>query len=738
MSAQASVLSLELEFDGLSDQALIAVATVAEAISRPTRATVVVLSPEELDLSAPVGRPAHLAIAFDGAPKRHFHLVVAAIRFEGIDGGPRRLRRYVIELVHELALLRYRSDVRMFQEKDAQEIVAEVLEAGGVPAADVAFSLGRRLTERVYCIQYRETDFDFASRLLEHEGIFYFIHDDEGGTHVTFADDQSAFPSFEGESCYVSDGHVAEGVREFWLEDRACSGVAVVSDFNFETPQIDLTAGHQGDASQGEVFEYAAGHQTSDEAATLAKLRCEELRVSSCVGSGKSDLHAFMAGTTFTLQGALATHLNQEYLLTQVTHHVIAHGAEQRASYENSFSCIPKTVAFRPPRTARRPRLRGVHSAVVTGPGGEIHTDSYGRMKGKFFWDRVNPADDTSSCWMRVTQLPISGSMALARMTWEMGIAYFDGDPDRPIALSRLYNAEKTSPYGYPAAKTRMALQTPSSPASGKSNEIRLEDGGGSQEFFVNASKDFDGVVVNNKTEDVSVDETVEVGVDTRVTVGAEQTVSIGADHTATVSSNQAIGVTGDRSLTIGGSETVTVSGNITQAIKGSDTETTAGSHTSLAALGVDKSAKSSFALTVGGSKIQASALGVAMAVAGAKSETVGGAKIFASGKTVTESVVGAYACTVGGALVQAAAQNRLGSTKGPAAITVGGVAAANAASKVSFKAKKIKVMVGGVANLLGGGGILNLTPASAAFVGLVTLNASGKIKVSGNPNLVG
>ncbi|MEZ4447381.1 MAG: type VI secretion system tip protein TssI/VgrG [Polyangiaceae bacterium] len=739
MSAGAASLNAELEIDGLPDGCLVAVATVREAISEPTHASVVVLATDDVDLAGLVGKPAHLTLEIQALTPRHFHLVVAAARFEGIQAGPHAFRRYVVELTHELSLLQYRSDVRMFQEKDAKEIVVEVLEAAGVPSADVTFSLGRSLSKRVYCIQYRETDFNFASRLLEHEGIFYFIHDDEGGTHITFADDQSAFLAVEGETCDVWDGHAAEAVRDFWLEDRAAPGLAVVCDYNFETPQIDLTSSHQGDASQGEVFEYAAGHATTAEGAALAEIRCQERRAQSVIGQGMSNYLSFTAGKTFELQGALAAHQNQEYLLTHVTHRAVVHGpAADAASYENDFTAIPKSIAFRPARRARRPRLRGVHSAVVTGPGGEIHTDNFGRMKGKFFWDRVNPEDDTSSCWMRVTQLPISGSMALARMTWEMGIAYFDGDPDRPIAITRLYNGEKVSPYGYPAAKTRMAFQTPSSPASGKSNEIRLEDGGGGQEFFVNASKDYDGAVINNKTEDVGVDETVDVGVDTKIDVGASQTVSIGANHTETVSSNQAVGVTGDRSVSIGASETVTVSGNITQAINGSDTETTGGSHTSLAALGVDKNSSSSFALTVGGSKIQASALGVAVAVAGAKAETVGGAKIFASGKTVTESVVGAYACTVGGAVVHAAANNRLGSTKGVAAITVGGLAACNAAGKVSFKAPKINIMVGGVANLLGGGGILNLTPASATFTGIVTLDASGKIKLSGNPNLVG
>ncbi|WP_437841389.1 type VI secretion system Vgr family protein [Sorangium sp. So ce1153] len=739
------LLSLSLDCSAIPAGFTATAATVLEAISQPTHATVELVGPGDLDLERPIGEKAHLALCVDGDPVRHFHLVVSAVRFDGVQHGHRR--RYFVELVHELSLLSLRSDVRMFQEKDARAIVSEVLEGAGVPPGDVAWSVQRTLGKRTYCVQYRETDLSFASRLLEHEGIHYFIHDDGDGTHVTFADAQSSFPPIEGVTQWpILDGRDhGVGVLDFELETIATPEAASVGDYNFETPQLDLTSTHPGvESPRGERFEYAAGHRTPDEGAALAKIRCEEILARARVGAGHSDRWTFRAGSWFELENTAGAHLSQKYLLTAVRHEIVGLGlgpgldSDDRRSYTNRFTAIPHATTFRVPRTAPRPRLRGAHSAVVTGPGGEIHTDKLGRMKGKFFWDRLGKDDDTSSRWMRVVQLPIGGSMALARMTWEMSIVYFDGDPDRPIAVSRMYNAEKASPYPYPAAKTRMALQTASSPASGKSNEIRMEDGGGGQEFFVNASKDFDGQTNNNKTEKVGVDERVEVGVDEQITIGASQTVSIGANQTSTVTADQGIQVTSDRTVSIGASEAVSVSGNISQLIAGSDTETTGGSHTTLAALGIDKTATSSYSLTVGGSMLSAAGMGVSVAVAGARSETVGGAKITASGSSVTESVVGAYAATVGGACVHAAAANRVGGTKGPAAVTVGGLASMNAAGKVAINAKKINILVGGVANLLGGGGVLTLTPGSASFAGLITLDASGSIKISGNPNLVG
>ncbi len=734
------LLSLKLTCDGIPTDALVTAATIVEAISCPSCATVELLAGPDVDVEATIGAQAHLSLAIDDAPVRHFHFIVSAMRFEG--SRPDRRCRYVVELAHELTLLSFRQDVRMFQEKDAKTIVSEVLDAAGVPAAILSWSLVRTPVERTYCVQYRETDLGFVSRLLEHEGIFYFIHDDEDGSHVTFADAQSAFTPIDGETAWpilVGREH-GVGITDFELETIVTPELVTLGDYNHEKPNVILTVGYPGPAPRGDRFEYAAGHKTPDEGETLAKIRCEEMLARSRVGSGRSDRYTFRAGSWFELADVASEHLAQKYLLTAVTHKIVPRARDGRAeqAYENSFTCIPHATVFRPPRTAPRPRLRGVHSAVVTGPGGEIHTDDQGRMKGKFFWDRVGKDDDTSSCWMRVVQLPIGGSMALARMTWEMSVIYFDGDPDRPIALSRLYNAEKTSPYGYPAAKTRMSLQTPSSPASGKSNEIRMEDGEGGQEFFVNASKDYNLQTNNNKTEKVGVDEKIDVGVNDEVTVGANQTVSIGANQTTTIASNESIAVKGNRTVSIGASETITVSGNIAQVIKGSDTETTAGSHTTLAAMGVSKSSTGSYSLAVGGSMIAVGGLGVSVATAGARSETIGAAKIIASGASVTESVIGALAVTVGGVCVQAAAANRMAATKGVAAITVGGIVAQNAGGKVAMKAKQINILVGGVANFLGGGGVLNITPASVTFVGAITLDASGSIKISGNPNLVG
>lgn len=742
----AQTIEVTLHCPALGADLLVTSATVVEAISEPTCAEVHLLLADDADGESAIGKAAHLAASIDGQPARHYHFVVAAVRFDAVsaaDGLWNNRRRYVVELWHELRLLSLRADVRMFQEKDAQEIALEVLEGGGVPAADVTFSLARTPGKRTYCVQHRETDLSFVSRLLEFEGIFYVIRDDDGGTHVTFADAQSAFTPIEGETSIrpVDDGHHGAGVRDFFLESKIVPEQVTLCDYNFATPAVDLTNTKEGvSGGAGGYFEYPGGYQKGAEGTALAKIRMEEIFANRTVGHGFSDRASFQAGSWFQLEEASRDALSTKYLLRRVEHRFVPVPLEGARAlvYENRFECIPHETPFRPQRRAPLPRLRGTESVVATGPSGaEIHTDKLGRMKGKFFWDRLGKDDDTSSCWIRLAQLPIGGSMALARVGWEMTVTYFHGDPDRPLAVSRLYTAERPSPYGYPAAATRMSLQTASSPASGKINEIRMEDGGGGMEFFVNAAKDYDAATNNDKTETIGVDETRSVGVDEEITVGASETVSIGASLSTSVSADAGLQITGDRTKDVGAAETVTVGADAKVTVDGSDSETTGGSHTTLATMSVGRTSTGSHSLTVGGSMVSAAGLGVSLAVGGAKSETVGGAKIAASASSITDSIVGALAITVGGVRVQAAGGSRIGSAKGSSVITVGGIVAANAGGQVSIKGAKVAIKVLGVANFLGGGGVVNLTPGSAAFVGLVTLDAP-TIKISGNPNLVG
>ncbi|MGC4070384.1 MAG: hypothetical protein QM784_38115 [Polyangiaceae bacterium] len=413
--------------------------------------------------------------------------------------------------------------------------------------------------------------------------------------------------------------------------------------------------------------------------------------------------------------------------------------AGEKSSYANAFRCVPDALFYREvwPRISRA--VEGPLGAVVTTNGGEeIHTDRNGEAKALFFWDRLSPKTDQSSCWVRVIQIPIGGSLAIARKDWEIMVRHLYGDPNRPILVARLDNAVHEAPYAYPAAGTSMAWKTLASPGAAKVNEFSMEDSGGKQGFNMNAGTDYTLHVNNNMTEQVAVNESISVDVENTSAIVADQKATIGATWTKKVAADTTVNVAADRTLSIGAVETVTVSGSVAEKVVGTDSETVGASYMALAGMNVSRSCKGNQSLTVGGALITAAGVGVGLAVGGAKTEMVGGAKIVAAGGGISEGVGGNASLTVGGVIINAAGGGCSHSSKGAAKISVGGVSLLAGGKRIQVQAKSITITVGAAAAMLGGGGIMALTAGSASFVGMVTVNASGALKIKGAPNLPG
>jgi type VI secretion system secreted protein VgrG len=716
--------------------------TLSEELSVPTVARVTVLVDDAPEPDDVLGSPALLELGLGDEVVRSWHLVVTSLAFLG-----HRLsaRSYALGLHHELGLLAYRSNVRPFQELDVKGIVTEVLRQAGIPAEHTGWKAKRTTPKRAYCVQYRETDLDFVSRLLAHEGIFFYVDEGASPPPLTFADDTSALGPVAGDGMLplVQEG-ADNGVRWLELAYASTPDEVALNDWNEELPHLDFyaSATAAGDECRGALYEFPGGYATPDEGRALATLRAEALAASKQVAQGGSDCMALRPGAWFTLTESPRETLATQHLVRRVTHLVrtLSSGAPgDRHVYDNDFVCSPFKQPYRPHRRVPEPRVQGSHSVLVAGPSGEeIYTDELGRMKAKPFWDKTEPQGDQASRWVRVAQLPLGGTQTLARVGWEMAVQYVYGNPDRPVAVARLDNGGHPAPYGYPAAASAMALKTHSSPGGGGANEVTLEDSVGRMGFSLNASRDYSEQTNNNKAETVAVNETCSVGTDLQTTIGANQTVTVGATLRTQVGADATLGVGVDRTLSVGAAETLSVSGGMSEKVSSSDAELVGASHVTAAGLGVSKTCMGSHSLTVGGSMLSAAGLGCAVAVAGAKAETIGGAKIVASGGPINETVIGAAAVTVGGAIVNAAGGNRMGSAGKSSTLNVGGVVLVNAAGQVQLKAKTITINVAGLANVLGGGAILNLTPGSASFVGLVTVSAEGAIKLSGAPNFAG
>jgi type VI secretion system secreted protein VgrG len=710
-------------------------ATVREALSTPTSAQVRIAADHALDVEAPLGTAATLEVKRDGATERTWHLKVVEVRFErmAIDE-----YEYTVLLAHPLAFTSYRADVRMFQKTSVDKVVEDVLQRASTGLTP-KWHLKRTLPTREYCVQYRETDFDFVSRLLEHEGIFYEC-DAGDGTGFSLSDNKDAFKPIDGDEhvAYVAQTE-ADGVCDFVVEYGWTTDKVTVKDWNFDLPKVTLEASEDvGSTFMGEVYEFPGGFSDTSQASDIALVRAEEVASRQVVGWGRSNDPRFRPARKFKLTSTSRDSLNDEWSLRAVTHTFTVR-IEGVGDYVNSFTCSPASQPYRPQRVTKPPVAAGSDCVVVTGPSGEeIHTDKYGRMTGKFYWDRDGKDDETSSRWIRVVQLAIGGSMALARTKWEMVCRYLYGDPDRPIAIARVDNGVHTSPYAYPKAASAMALKTLTSPGGGKHNEYSMEDGGGGMKVGVTASKDYTENTNLHKTQKIGNNEKLDVGVDAKTTVDGSQKISIGAMLSRTVSSDAGVEITGDRTKTVGAAEMVTITGTSSEQVHGSDTESVGACRISAATMGVSRTTKGSTSLTVGGAMIEASGMGCSVATLGARSETVGAAKLVLSGGACEETVIGAMAQTIGGVLMNNAAGKSKAATKGAATLEVGGVAMYNAADQLQIRADTIKITVGGVVNLLGGGGVLNMTPGSASFVGLVTLKGSNGVTMSGAPNLVG
>ena len=463
-----------------------------EAISRPFHYHLHVLSLQNsIDFSQIIGQRVSIRITlYDGTP-RYINGFVS--RFAQGDVGP-EFTHYEMDVVPWLWFLTRHADCRIFQNLTIPQIIEQVFKDRGF--TDYRNNLTGTYATREYCVQYRESDFQFVSRLMEEYGIFYFFQQEEEKHTLVMADSPSACNACPDQSEVgfntAGGGLDKEDVVEAWdqaLELR--SGKYSITDYNFETPSTNLFSSEPTVTSYAnnttlEIYDYPGKYRTKTDGAGLAKVRMQAEEVPVELARGRSNCRAFAAGYTFSLLDFPVSSVNKSYLLTEVRHQAsIGTGyttGGSDASYSNSFVCIASDVPFRPPRVTPVPLIRGPQTAVVVGKDGEeIWVDQYGRVKVQFFWDRLGKKDENSSCWIRVSQVWAGknwGAMWIPRIGQEVIVEFLEGDPDRPIITGRVYNAEQEVPYKLPDYGTRSTLLSRSSKNgdSANFNEIRFED----------------------------------------------------------------------------------------------------------------------------------------------------------------------------------------------------------------------------------------------------------------------
>jgi type VI secretion system secreted protein VgrG len=549
--------------------------TGEESISGLFQFTLEMVSEDSaLDFRELVGRPLTVSLSLADKAQHYFNGIVG--RFVQ-DETNARLTRYYAEIHPWLWLLTKSGDCRIFQNKTAPEIIEGVFRELGF--TDFRNATTNTYDKREYCVQYNETNFNFVSRLMEDEGIFYFFEHSEDKHTLVLGDDADAHttcPGLAGKPVSFKQtmlDHTQDlAITRCLIEEQVVTDKYAVDDFNFETPSTDLKVEEKAKDETGKlrVYEYPAGFLKKDEGEKRAKLRLDALEQPKKLIRGDGFVRGFVAGYKFQLKDHYRSDVNRTYILRSVSH------AATQENYTNSFEAFPSDLTFRPPRVTHKPVISGTQTAIVVGKSGEeIWTDKYGRVKVQFHWDQKGKNDENSSCWIRVDYGWAGknwGGIFLPRIGQEVIVSYLDGDPDRPLITGAVYNSEQTVPYTLPDQQTKSTVKTNTSKGGAGFNEIRFEDKKDSEELYFHAQKDHNIVVEHNRTKKVVGKETNTIKQDRSTTIqeGNDTYVVAKGNRTFQVNTgNETYEVKGTRGVTVTGDETHTDKANFTHKVAG-------------------------------------------------------------------------------------------------------------------------------------------------------------------------
>lgn len=553
-----------------------------EALNTPYRMTLeLVTAAPAVDLDELLGDACELHLDRH-ATDRTIHGIILAAEELGRSGGFLQIR---LEIGPALALLAQRVDTRAWQEKTAPEILRDVL----APLSELGRSVrldalrAGSYPRREYCVQYAESDLEFAARLMEEEGINYFF--DHGGAAETLVlvDDNADFPACADAPLPLVDNAPdtapRESIHTFVAGRRLVSTAVAQRNFDWTRPQAPLAATHAGADRRGRTREF---YEHDDlvypgDGERHARLKHERLALPGKLSGGSSNVSGLAAGSAFALHGHAHQELDGRYIVVRADHEgdcpdeSLFTPVTSAPRYINTFEAAPLDTPLRPPRLHKKPKVSGLLTATVTGPPGEeVHCDEHGRIKILPHWDRLSPADDTSSWWVRVAQ-PVAGNgwgfFWLPRIGMEVIVDFLGGDPDRPIVLGCVYNGTNAPPYTLPGDKTKITLKSNSSPGGGGSNELRFEDQAGAEEVYLHAQKDWNTVVGASMSLSVGGSESDSIGGGRSTSVGADDSLAVGANATRTIGANLTETVTATHTLTVGTTETNTIGTDQTNTI---------------------------------------------------------------------------------------------------------------------------------------------------------------------------
>jgi type VI secretion system secreted protein VgrG len=564
-----------------------------------------------VDFAKVLGQPASVSVALDSGGHRFFHGIVNRITRgnRGFD-----YTSYRLEIVPKIWMLTRIHRSRIFQHITVPDILKAVFSG-----FEVSFQLSAHWELRDYCVQYRESDFEFASRLMEEEGIFYFFKVTADRHELIVADAPAAHPDLpRSPTLYydeISGGRRGAETIHYWEKSQEIrTGTFTLWDHCFELPHKHLEAAetiqdeaiigrttHQLNVAAEQLEHYdhpgayaqrfdgvspSGGEQPAeiekihDESSRTVSLRAEEEAAQALRIRAQTMFPGIHAGFKFTL----ARHFQDDgtYVVTHADFAFTQAGSYQSGDEEDDgtidiqFTALPASIPFRPLRKTPKPNLFGSQTAVVVGPPGEeIYTDKYGRIRVQFHWDRAGQMDADSSCWVRVATAWAGknwGFFSLPRIGHEVVISFEEGDPDRPLVTGSVYNADMMPPYKLPESKTVSTWKSRSSVGGGGFNELRYEDKKGEEQIFLHAERNLDERIKANRLTSVGNDHHTQIARDNLTQTGRDQQNEVGQDLLESIKRDHAAFVFGKQSTHVYGAASRNYGSSLTEVVENDST----------------------------------------------------------------------------------------------------------------------------------------------------------------------
>lgn len=428
-----------------------------------------------------------------------------------------KFTQYKAYIYPKLWLLKFNRDYRIFQNNSAIDIIQMILDENMISEIENHVSQ-RGKAVREFCVQYGESCFDFICRLMEEEGIFYYFSHSESGHKLILADSNSSIKSVSPQKIplrgNISGSVFLDTIYQFNLQKQVVPKSYQTVDYNYLTPQTGLQPKVSGKGTGGQIYDFPGKFDKLNLGEDLTNIRIQALEWSSSLCQGESTALQFIPGKKFELEFHPRKDFNCDYTIYRVSHVIdqqLSFSKEEKILdhkiYTNHFESFPSEIPFRSSCRTPKPRIYSNQTAIVTGPKGEeVFCDKYGRIKIKFHWDIKGKNDETSSCWVRVAQNWAGtnwGGLVIPRIGMEVVVTFIEGDPDLPLVIGCVYNADYTPPDYVTSSPTKSTFKTNTSKKGGGFNELRFEDAKDKEEIYLHAQKDWKNEVENCRIEDI-------------------------------------------------------------------------------------------------------------------------------------------------------------------------------------------------------------------------------------------